>query len=59
MSLRCQGTEEQGAGTVETLFLDIVISARHQSVAPLVPGQQSKALRARRCGRRGAQRGAR
>ena len=36
----------QGAGTVEMLFLDVVISARHQSVDPSVPGQpQSKATR--------------
>jgi len=44
---RCQGPEEQGAGTVEMLFLDVVISARHQSVDPSVPGQQSRASRAR------------
>ena len=44
---RYQGPEEQGAGTVEMLFLDVVISARHQSVDPSVPGQQSRALRAR------------
>jgi hypothetical protein len=37
-----RGPEEQGAGTVETLFLD-VISARHQSVDPSVPGQPSRA----------------
>ena len=42
-----RGPEEQGAGTVEKLFLDIIISARHQSIDPLVPGQQSKASRAR------------
>jgi len=37
-----RGPEEQGAGTVEMLFLDIIISARHQSADPSVPGQQSK-----------------
>jgi hypothetical protein len=31
------GPEEQRAGTVEMLFLDLVISARHQSVDPSVP----------------------
>ena len=40
-----RGPEEQGAGTAETLFLDIIISTRHQSVNPLVPAQQSKASR--------------
>jgi len=44
---RCQGPEEQGAGTVEMLFLDVVISACHQSIDPSVPGQQSRASRAR------------
>ena len=39
-----RGPEEQGAGTVEMLFLDVV-SARHQSFDPPVPGQQSKASR--------------
>jgi len=42
-----RGPEEQGAGTVEMLFLDVVISVRHQSVDPSVPGQQSKASRGR------------
>jgi len=32
---------------VEMLFLDVVISAHHQSADPSVPGQQSKASRAR------------
>ena len=40
-----RGPEEQGAGTAETLFLDIIISTRHQSVNPSVPAQQSKASR--------------
>ena len=30
------GPEELGAGTVEMLFLDLIISARHQSVDPSV-----------------------
>jgi len=38
-----RGPEEQGAGMVEMLFLDVTISACHQSVDPSVPGQQSKA----------------
>ena len=38
--------EEQGAGTVEMLFLD-VISARHQSVDSSVSGQRRED--ARRC----------
>ena len=40
-----RGPEEQGAGTAETLFLDIIISTRHQSVNPSVTAQQSKASR--------------
>jgi hypothetical protein len=32
------GPEEQRAGMVEMLFLDLVISARHQSVDRSVPG---------------------
>jgi len=42
-----RGPEEQGTGTVEMLFLDIIISARHQSADPSVPGQQLKVSRAR------------
>ena len=41
-----RGPKEQGAGMVEMLFLDVVISVCHQSVDLLVTGQQLKALRA-------------
>ena len=40
-----RGPEEQGAGTVEMLFLDVVISVCHQFVGLSVPGQQSKVTR--------------
>jgi len=42
-----RGPEEQGAGMVEMLFLDVVISVHHQSADLSVPAQQLKVLRAR------------
>jgi hypothetical protein len=44
-----------GAGTAEMLFLDAVISARHQSVYQSAAGQPGVERMPRRCGRRGAQ----
>ena len=53
------GPEEQGAGTVEMPFLDLIISACHQSVNPSVPGPAVEGVEVLPVAKGSAQRGAR